>query len=464
MADAYTWLRRAGIDLSGMQGTDMTKSQIREKDKMSPLGGYGYMSAKEKAARAQEQAMYEAAMQREQDMFQQQLLARMNSHQQLGHYAGAGLSGLMQAIFKGKNQPSPMMNEGPPQDDPEVARYNQLLAEGLPEDTVLEMVGNESGNGSMMADAQEQRAARLKAALETQKLQGEVDQQGKPYKVGQLTPPIPVTDAQGRPAKATYKVIGYDEETGMPKLELFKEGMSGNVNDTAEGFKTNAAGLNQRTLAFEKLMASTADGLDSYDRLEKVVKQNPTAIGWSGGWVALADNAVNGVKSLAGTLVDNNWKGDESSKKIADYDFSKVSKIAGANERIRSIILQLAYQQAAATGDSSRSLSDKDIQFQIDQIGGQITSPKNLLDLMQQNKQVLVSRLKNQSHYIKVDGKPIGSGYEKDIQGLVDRVGAPEAPSIDAKSYDGSSPPPPNADDTMLRKRLEYLQNKRKTK
>ena len=62
-----------------------------------------------------------------------------------------------------------------------------------------------------------------------------------------------------------------------------------------------------------------------------------------------------------------------------------------------------------------------------------------MLELMEHNKQVLVSKLKNQAHYIKINGKPIGTGYEKDIQGLVDRVGSideqPQAPAPKAEKY-----------------------------
>lgn len=452
------YLRQAGVKAPY---DDLTEAQIEEKDKMNPLSGYGFMSAKEKATRQQQRDLYDKQLQREQDMFQQQIMSRMTSQGQIGYHAGQGLMGLIDHLRNRNQTPgaAPDMN-----DDPQVARYNELASQVGPE-MAMQMVGQENNNPGMIAAGEKAINEKQKTKLELQKLQSDVNQQGKPYKVGQVIPNIPITDVKGRPAKASYSVTGYDEKTGLPKLELWKEGLTGSVTDTASGFNSNPAAENQRTLPFEKLMASTADGLDSYDRLEKVVKASPNALGWSGGWVALADNAVNGIKGLAGTVAENNWKGDNSSKDISNYDFGKVSKVAGANERIKSIILQLAYQQAAATGDSSRSLSDKDIQFQIDQIGGQITNPTNLLDLMRQNKQVLVSRLKNQAHYIKIDGKPVGTGYETDIQGLADRVGLNDsaaAPLAPTGEYDGSTPPPANASDDLLRKRLDYLKNKNK--
>ena len=310
MANYYDkYLQAAGI---GVPYKDLTKSQIEEKNKGNPLSGYGFMSAQEKQKRQLEMAMYEREMKRQDDAMQQQLIARMSSQGQIGYQSGAGLLGLLDHFRKGKQAP-----EAPAQDDPEVARYRELVHQLGPEQG-LASLGSELQNPQMVADAQKALMDKQKATLENQKLQGEVDAQGKPYKVGQIIPNIPVTDSQGRPAKASYKVAGYDEE-GMPKLELFKEGLNALIQDTNEGFATNPAGLNQRTLSFEKLMASTADGLDSYDRLKKVVTKNPEALSWSGGWVALADNAVHGVKNLANTLVDNNWQGDNSSKSVGDY-------------------------------------------------------------------------------------------------------------------------------------------------
>ena len=119
--------------------------------------------------------------------------------------------------------------------------------------------------------------------------------------------------------------------------------------------------------------------------------------------------------------------------------------------RRSSLVLQLAYAQAAATGDSSRSLSDRDVQNQIDTIGGQVTNPETFKALMAQNRQILVQKLQNMGQYTKINGKPISSGYEADVERLIHRVNPPQ-------------PVNENSTEEEQRARLEFLRNKHKNK
>jgi hypothetical protein len=412
MANNYDrYLRSMGIKTPY---EDMTKAQIEDRNKGNPLSGYGFMSAQDKQRRKLEMAMYEREMKRQDDALQQQLVARMSSQGQIGRYAGEGVFGLVNAIRnKGKGQQAP---EAAPQDDPEIARFNELAQQVGP-DAAMEMLAAETGNPQMMQDAQKSRMEAKKANLEMEDLQGKIaDRKAKPNETIKALIPGP----DGVPVEQLLEtVMG---ENGENLYKVIRQGPRSTVNYNVDGLPTSKAGVNTRTLAIEGALQSTANALDAYDRMSSLVDENPEALGWSGRLIANADKGISGVKNLGKAIANAEGREVTASMDVGNYKWGKLEKVASQSEKMKSLVLQLAYAQAAATGDSSRSLSDRDVQNQIDVIGGQITNPNSFKELMQQNKEILVDKLENMGKYTKIDGKSIGESYGADIQGLVERV------------------------------------------
>jgi hypothetical protein len=437
MSNYSNYLRAAGIKTPY---DDMTKAQIEDRNKGNPLSGYGFMSAQEKQKRQLEMAMYEREMKRQQDAFQQQLVAQMSSQEKIGHYAGEGVTGLIGALFNRKQKPQEQQT---PQDDVELQRFQELAQEVGPEQA-LAILGAELQNPQMQADAQKQRMDREKAELEMQDLRGKIDDRtNKPNQVITAQRTI-----DGKPGQVSLEAYGKDPKTGRNLYLEVGQAVKGSVTDTNEGWGNTKGGIDKRAERMEATLASTANALDAYDKMTKLVDENPNALGWSGRLIAKADTIVSGLKNLGQTLAQAEGREANASVDIGDYDWGKFEKVASQSEKMKSLVLQLAYAQAAATGDSSRSLSDRDVQNQIDIIGGQITNPNTFKALMQQNREILVQKLENLGKYTKVNGKSIGEGYESDIQGLVDRVRS--KPTSEDSSVEDK------------KKRLEYLRNKRK--
>jgi hypothetical protein len=440
MANYYDkYLQAAGI---GAPYKDLTKSQIEEKNKGNPLSGYGFMSAQEKQKRQLEMAMYEREMQRQQDMFQQQLLSRMSSQGQIGYQSGAGLLSLLDHLKQGKQAP-----EAPAQDDPEVARYRELVSQLGPEQG-LASLGSELQNPQMIADAQQAQMEKQKANLEMEDIQSRIkDRETRPNQVITAQRTMP----NGMPGQVSLEAYGKDPKTGRNLYLELGEAVKGSVTDTNEGFANTKAGVDTRTKAFESMLGSTANALDAYDRLDKIISQNPEALGWSGRLIANADTVVNGLKNLGTSIAKAEGREATASMEVGDYKWGALEGTAANSEKVKSLVLQLAYAQAAATGDSSRSLSDRDVQNQIDTIGGQVTNPETFKALMAQNRQILVQKLQNMGQYTKINGKPISSGYEADVERLIHRVNPPQ-------------PVNENSTEEEQRARLEFLRNKHKNK
>lgn len=405
------WLRRAGLG----GNSKLTEAQIEEKEKLSPLGGYGYLSAKEKAAREQQSAMMQAEIERQNQLYMQQLLMTRPAGQQIGHHAGAGLMGLM-GLLGGKGQ-APQA-AAPPQDDPEVAQFNQYMAEGLPEDVAMEMVGKGANNGAMMADAQAQRQERLKAEMEQKDLEMKVNDENRGYehKPG-YSEERDVVGPGGQPYVERWQLLRNSKEGGVWKVT--SRGPKGGIQGTPGDFK-GKADTSDTVQNFETAQAATASALDSMDKMEALVKENPNITGWSGRLIAKADDIMEGVKGLAGQIGTFEGKGDWQD--IAKYDFGKLEKTAQGSEKLRALVLELAASRAAATEEGGR-FSEGDIQRQIDQIGGQITNPRTMVAVLKQARESMVDNLMNKGRYMTVDGKPVGDQYKQQLEGFNKRIG-----------------------------------------
>jgi hypothetical protein len=219
------------------------------------------------------------------------------------------------------------------------------------------------------------------------------------------------------------EVVGRDAD-GRNIYKELGQAVKGSVSDTNEGWRqTGTGGVESRTKAMEGALTATANAFDVYDRMEALAKSAPAGLAWTGTLSSKADSVIAGVKNLTEALVSADNLKVDANMDYTKYDFSKLEKVAAASDKIKSLAFQLAYSQAAAGGDSSRSISDQDIQNQLNIIGGNITNPKSFLELAKQNKELLVSKLDNMAKYTRIDGKSIYGNYSKDIEGLKSRIG-----------------------------------------
>lgn len=424
------YLRSAGIQAPY---EDMTTAQIGEQNKSNPLSGYGFMSAQQKQQRELQMKLMEQENQRQQDMMQKQLIAAMSSQEKIGYYSGSGLMGLMQHL-KNKGASPEVPNVA--QNDPELDRYHQLAAEVGPE-AALEILGQETGNSAMMQQAEQQRTEKKKTALDMRNTESLIADREKEVSKPNTVITTQRTGPDGRPMQVSMEVVGKDKDGKNIYKELGEAVKGSLTTDDPSKFATSKGGVNERTKNMESALTSTANAFDSYDKLEKLVKETPAG-GWSGALVSKADDILSGVQNLGTIIASAEGRDVKASMDIGDYDFSKMEKFAGGAAKIRSLVLEVAYARAAATGDSSRSLSDRDVQNQIDIVGGNISNPKIFLDLVQQSREMMVSKVENLGKYTKIDGKPIGEAYREDIEGLRKRAGGTslqEDPSSDDPMY-----------------------------
>lgn len=422
------YLRQAGVKVPG---DDMTEAQIEEQNKANPLASFGIQSAQQKQQRLMAQQIQEAQMKAQQEALQAQLIARMSSQEKIGHYSGAGLMGLM-SYLKNRNaapeQPNPS-----PQNDAELDRFNQLALEVGPE-TAMKILAQETGNAGMAQEAERMRMASDKAKLEAQ------------YKGSQISANEALVaerqDKLADPNRAYEHKPGYTEEVdvmmdGKPAVQkrvlikntpdggewkYSKPALKGSVTDP-KAWETSKGGINERTKAMESALKNTADAMDIYDRLEKLAQETPAGLGWTGALAGKADMAVHGIKNMADELTRAGDIKVTASMDPKDYKFGSLDKVGAASDKIKSLQVQLAYSKAAANGDSSRSISDRDIQNQIDAMGGAITNPQSFLELIKQNKELMVGSLENMAKYSRIDGQPIFGQYRSDIEGLKQRIG-----------------------------------------
>lgn len=427
------YLRQAGVKAPY---SDMTEAQIQEQNKSNPLAGYGFMSAQDKQRRQLEQQLMERENQRQEEMFRQQLIAQMSSQEKIGYYSGSGLMGLMHYL-KGKGSAPEVPNVA--EDDPELQRYNQLAQEVGPE-TAMQILGQETGNASMLEQAQKQRIDKQKKQMELDKMgldmtntQGLIaERQNKPNSI--IT--TQATGPDGRPLQVSKEVLGKDPLTGLNKYKDLGSAVKGSLTvDDPSKFGTSKQGVNKRTEEMEGMLTGVANSLDTYELLDKLVKETP-ANGWAGALVGKADDIVSGVRNLSSLLAEQEGAADVS-KSLEDYDFSKMEKFAGGAAKIKSAVLELAYARALTAERGGKTLSEGDIQRQVDQIGGSISNPKIFGELMEQNKVAMIKKLENFGEMTMIDGQSIGEApqYKSKIQKLKNRVQPADTQESDDPEY-----------------------------
>jgi ribosomal protein S28E/S33 len=399
---------------------DRTSAQIDEANKANPLAGYGFMSAAQKKQRDMQIKLFEEQQRREQEQLQSQLIARMSSQEKIGHFAGQGLFGLVDQL-KGKGQ-APEVPEAPPTNDPELDRFHQLAQE-VGQEGALEIIGRETGNSAMIEQAQQMRLAKQKEGLEMRNMESLIKDREKSEAKPNTVITTQRTGPDGRPMQVSMEVVGKDKD-GRNIYKELGEAVKGSLTvDDPTKFGTNKAGVNKRTEDMENMLMGTANAMDSYDLLGKLVKETPAG-GWAGALVSKGEDIVSGVKNLS-TLLAQAEDAPNISKDLEDYDFSKMEKFAGGAAKIKSVVLELAYARALASERGGKTLSEGDVQRALDQIGGSISNPKIFGELMEQNKKQMIKKLENFGEMVMVDGKSIGEApqYKAKISKLRERAG-----------------------------------------
>lgn len=418
------YLKQAGIKLPY---EDMTEAQIQEKNKANPLSGYGYYSAQEKAQMQAQREAYQQALDREAQMYQQQMLMQMPAERAIGHYAGQGLMGLMNQIRGYNKQQTP---EQAPQNDPELDRYNQLVAE-VGQAGALEILGQETGNSAMLQEAQKLRREEEERKLDTDlKKQQLADLRNKPNKVINAQ----FEDENGNPYIRSLEAVGVDPETGE---NIYKEVGKAKKDQTAAaqvaagaGGPKTAGGMSSDTQAFEAQLRATANTFDGMDKIREIIMSGPgEGQGWAGELVAKGQNFFDGIKNLADSIAPITWDGvdkeviDKMSEGESAWNWTQFRGVATKSARLRAQILALAYARAAATGDSSRSLSDKDIQYQLDQLAANVNDRETFLTVLDDVREMTYKALANTGRYSLIEGKPIANRYKPQLEELRIRAG-----------------------------------------
>ncbi len=408
------WLLRAGIKAPY---ANLTEAQLEEKDKQSPLGGYGYMSAQDKAMKAQQQAMVDRQMQYEQQLMQQQMLARMSSQGQIGNHVGNALTGLLGTLRKKDGVQPPA---GPPKDDPEVERFNQLMSQGMPEDVALEMLGNETGNASMLRDSATKRQKRTKEGLEMEDLQGRVeDRKKKPN----TTITVQHTGPNGEPMQKSLEVLGKDS-SGNNLYRDLGASVKGSITDTAEGWGRTKSQKGKALEDFEGQMTGAENYLDISDRIGAIADKAQAGPGFALSLAGQANNLRFGfenVKNIVSSQLDAKSKAKLASEDpVAKYQnvFDNIQDAAGWDANLKALLLEQAYLKATAGGQRA---TDADVSNALKTIGGTLNDPKIFKQVIQQDREVTVDRLMNSSKNTGGPGKTLADVYPDRLRGIKDR-------------------------------------------
>lgn len=423
MSNVSQWLRRAGIKTPY---ADLTEAQLDEKNKQSPLSGYGFMSASDKAQKAQQQALFQQQMQYEQEMQQQQLLARMSSQGQIGHHVGSGIMGMLDAL---RNKGQAPQATPSPQDDPEVSQYNQYMSEGLPDDVAMEMVGQQSGNGAMIRDALENRGKRQKKELDLENVRGQIDERKR-----KPNPTITVqkTGPNGEPMQASVEVIGKDSQNNNIYREL-GSAVKGSVTDTSEGWGLSKSQKGKQLTDFEGQMTSAENYLDVSDRIGAIADKAQAGPGFALSLAGQANNLRFGFETIKKTMssqLDAKAKAKLASEDpVARYQtvFDNIEDAAGWDANLKALLLEQAYLKATANGQRA---TDADVSNALKTIGGSLNDPKIFKQVIQQDRELTVDHLMNASKNSGGPNKSLSDVYSDRLKGIQDRRNPKKASKV----------------------------------
>jgi hypothetical protein len=412
------YLRSAGIDVPY---DTMTEAQMNERDKSNPLAGYGFKTATEKVQELQQQMAYKRYLQQQQDQQQQVLMAQMSPQRSIGYNATSILANSLGSLFGKKDAPQAAPDT---KDDPEVSRFNELAAEVGPAQAKVmfgqELVqgGNPAG-AKMIEDGQAELSKKQKADLDLKN--AGLDSQLKQKQIGEVKPNTVVNmsaTVDGKPVTKNMEVIGKDDQ-GRNMYREVSQGLKGSVTGPNDSFSNTKGGIDQRLQDVDNSIIAGATFFDGADKLDKVRESTPNGGGWSGKLILKADNLYNGLKGLATSMGV-----DDSLMNTDKYDWSKLDKTAQGSAKTRAMILELAAMKAKSIEQGGKTLSDGDIQRQIDTLGGDLTNPKMAGSVLQQAREMVYANVENKLKYTTINGQPVLSNpdYQAKLAQLRARV------------------------------------------
>jgi hypothetical protein len=435
------YLKMAGVK-NFRSEDEMTEAQINERNKSNPLGGYGYQTREDYIRQTMMRQQWQAEMDAQAKQQEKVMLMQSPPERAIGHYAGNLLAGGLGRIF-GKDQQAPQPEA---QNDPEIDRYNQLVQELGSEAAALEILGQETGNGAMITQAQELRKAEQERQLDMEHKQAQIaDLKGKKNEVRTFS-----TMVDGMPAEVEMEIVGKDAD-GTNIYKEISKGLKGSVSDTNEGWGPTRSQQGSALQDFETAMTSTENYLDTSDRIIELAKNAPAGPGFASTLTSKATNLVQGfegIRNIISPKLDNKAKAKlAASDPVKQYRhvFEKMEGVAKEDAKLQALLLEQAYMMATANGQRA---TDQDVENALRTLGSNLNDPEAFLGVIQQSRELTVDRLMNMSKNSGgPDGRTLGDVYGERLGGIKLRRNPEQAAAEDEKAK---------------RERLEYLRNKHK--
>lgn len=160
------------------------------------------------------------------------------------------------------------------------------------------------------------------------------------------------------------------DENGNPLPEGFIT-TSVNVQDTAEGL-ANISPQERRTIQDQQIAASNFVST-ARDTLQ-LIQQNPDANTLVGNIASFVNNLQAEAKA-AGRAAGFEFEEDILDPSRYEQTFDDLGIL---NDRLKSLFVSLSFQAAMASGQSGRSVSDRDVERFLRQVGEQSSDPRAL--------------------------------------------------------------------------------------
>lgn len=140
-------------------------------------------------------------------------------------------------------------------------------------------------------------------------------------------------------------------------------------------FKTGSQ-TGAQEVEMENAASATIQAVATAGDLVDLVRSNKSIVGIPGAFFRITNDLAQSAVGIAqglGVTFEGNL---ETLTNPENYDFSKFRGTAIDSAVMQSAIVNLAFAAAAASGQEGRSISDKDIQRFINEIGGSTSDPK----------------------------------------------------------------------------------------
>lgn len=168
---------------------------------------------------------------------------------------------------------------------------------------------------------------------------------------------------------------------------------------------------------------STLNAMQISDRLIQQVQVNPDVLS-VGGTISVT---LDTLKSQAESLARISGIPIKASSDPSKYDFSHLENTAQNTAGFRSNVTAMAFAAAAASGQTGRSVSNRDVQRFIDQVGGGAGSPAQFAAAMGETRRFLEMNFKNRYRVLTgkdyegpIGGPPSNAKTAAEIEGMSD--------------------------------------------